>query len=991
MTCLYKLKYQLRVLCALALAFAHGHGKDAPMNDAISPDGFRSPGKASGPHVWWHWVGYNVDKEGITKDLEAMRDSGVAGATLFQLVSTATDRYPPVANTYSQDIDYFNEKWWDLIKYTAAEAKRLGLELGLHNCAGWSVSGGPWITPENAMQQVVWSETRISGPRRFTGHLSRPEGKLNYYKDIAVLLVPDGEPAVGGIIDISDKMRGDGKLTCEIPKGDYIIYRFGHTPTGATPTSAPENVDALEADKMSAGAMALHLRNILEPLKKHAGPYLGGTITHMLFDSYEAGDQNWTARMREEFLARKGYDIIPWLPVLAGRILESNEATEGFKWDLKTVVSDMFVEYSYQLPKKMLRELGLRIQIEPYATGPVNVPRPFNTFDAAHVADLPTTEFWTRMRKSDIDKWHVNAAIPFFGLTLLSAEAFTGNGAQSRWTETPAQLKFSGDVAFSKGVNRMILHHWVHQPFPDHIKPGMSMGPWGTHFGRNQTWFEPGKAWIAYLGRSQYLLQKGEKVSDFVSLNVYIPGGDVISEKTLLHHTETRDGKIVSPSGRTYSLLAVPHEGGLSLDALIKLEKLVAQGAVVFGPRPARAKGYKDLATHEEKFKKLADLVWGKDISAGIQENIHGKGRVFWDGGIEDALRKLNRTPSVMVHGGVDDSLCWLHRRAGDADIFYFANTEAKAKHIKATLRVRDKTPEIWDPETGNIAPLAIWNPSGNGTDVALRLKPSQALFIVFRNPIAQDDFVTEVATRSPDDTSVVEKNAAGNWIVKSGQPGEFALQTAKGKKLRAAIDTVPADRVIDGAWQVEFKPPVGSPFTAKFEKLESWTLSNDERIRYFAGTATYSNRFRAPDAIAGGGLSVSLNLGLVKELASVTINGNPVATLWHAPFEVDITEFIKPGENEIAVSVTNTWANRLIGDNNHPDDCEWGPSMNAEGRALRIFPEWLIAGKPRPSKQRAAFSSWNYFNEKSPLLDAGLLGEVKLQFRKTAVFQNQF
>ncbi len=987
MTHPYGLKHKLRLLCALGLAVAGCLAQGAPAGDGIDPADFQSPKRAFGPYAWWHWVGYNVDKAGITKDLEAMKEAGVAGATLFQLVSTATDRYPPVANTYSAGIDYFNGKWWALVRHSAAEAKRLGLELGLHNCIGWSVSGGPWISPENAMQHVVWTETKVSGPRRFTGHLSQPAAKLNYYKDIAVLLAPDGEPAPGDMIDISSKMQADGKIICEIPKGSYTIYRFGHTPTGAKPTSAPENIDALEADKMSAEAMAFHMRNILAPLKMHVGQYLGSTLNYMLFDSYEAGDQNWTARMRAEFLARKGYDLIPWLPVLAGRTLESKAATEGFRRDLKTAVSDMFVEYSYQLPKKMLRELGMQIQIEPYATGPVNVPRPFNTFDAAPAADLPTTEFWTRMRKTDIDKWHVNAAIPFFGANLLSAEAFTGGGAQSRWTETPAQLKFSGDVAFSKGVNRMILHHWVHQPFPDHIKPGMSMGPWGTHFGRNQTWFEPGKAWIAYLTRSQYLLQKGEKVSDFVSLDVYIPGGDVISEKTLLNHTGTKDGKIISPSGRTYALLAVPGEGGLSLDALIKLEQLVAEGAVVFGPRPEKGKGYKDLADNEEKFKELTDLIWGKNIPTGIQETIHGKGRVLWGGGIEDALRKLAIAPGVIFHGGGDDSICWQHRRAGDTDIFYFANTEAKAKQIRAVLRAQNKTPETWDPETGDIAPLAVWSPAGNGTDVSLHLKPNQALFIVFRKPIVQDDFVAAVTARPPDGTFAIEKNAAGNWIVKSGRPGAFALQTTKGKKLHASIDTVPADMVIGGAWEVEFKPPVGSPFPARFEKLVSWTRSNDERIRYFSGTATYSNRFRAPDAIAGGGLSVSLDLGVVKELASVSINGKRVATLWHAPFEVDITEFIKPGENEIAIAVTNTWANRLIGDNTHPDDCEWGDAMDAEGRALRVFPEWLIAGKPRPSKQREAFSSWNYFNEKSALIDAGLLSEARLLFRKEAPF----
>ncbi|OAM90795.1 glycosyl hydrolase [Termitidicoccus mucosus] len=957
---------------------------------AISPAEFRAPPAWARPHAMWQWVGYNITKEGITKDLESMKNVGVGGAIVFQITSAGTSRFAPVANVYSPGVEYYNDEWLALLRHAAAEAQRLGLELGLHNCIGWSVSGGPWIKPENAMQRVVWSETRVAGPRPYDRFLDQPATKMNHYKDIAVLLVPDGEPAPGDIINITGKMRPDGRLVCEIPRGKYTLYRFGHTPTGSKPNAAPENTDALEADKMSAAAMSLHMRSVLEPLQKHLGDYVGRSLKVIHFDSYEAGGQDWTPLMREEFQARKGYDIIPWLPVLAGRMIESKEAAEGFKRDLKAAVADMFLEYSFQLPKKMIHEAGMEMQSEPYATGPGNVARPFNTFDAVFMSDRPTTEFWFHRRADELDIWRVGSAIPFFGKTILSAEAFSGRGEHSRWSETPARLKFSGDLAFSLGINRMILHHWVHQPFPDHIKPGMSMGPWGTHFGRNQTWYEPGKAWLAYLARSQYLLQQGEKVSDFIAMDVYVPGGDVISEKSLLNHVNIKDGRLTGPTGRIYHLLAISGKDQvpLSLEALAKIEELVTRGAVVFGPKPSVAAPSLDFAADEKKFKELADRIWGKGPLPETGENSYKKGKVLWGGSVDEALRRLNVPASVEFQGSRDrdDSICWLHRQADGVDIFYFSNLGEESKHLNVALRAKNKTPETWDPETGAVRPVAIWRPTDTGANVSLSLKPNQALFVVFEKTITQDDFAVAVTTRLPADDFMVERKADG-WIVKSSIPGVVELQTAAGRKLSAAIDAVPDGLVPGGPWNVEFKPPVGQPFSTKFDKLESWTRSDDKRIKYFSGTAIYTNTFRLPETAAADDLSVILNLGVVKELASVSVNGKFVATLWHTPFEVDVTGFIKPGENELRIEVANTWANRLIGDNDYPDDCEWSTGNQVEGRPLRRFPGWLLENKPRPSGQRQAFSTWDYFNKKSVLADAGLLDEPRLEFRVHAAF----
>ncbi|AWI08357.1 glycosyl hydrolase [Ereboglobus luteus] len=960
-----------------------------PRGDDIKAGAFLSPPAWARPQVMWHWVGYNVTKEGITKDLESMKNAGIAGALIFQITSAGTSRFTSLANVYTPGIEYYNDKWFALLRHAAAEADRLGLELGLHNCIGWSVSGGSWITPENTMMQVVWSEAGITGPIAYDKFLAQPASKLNYYKDIAVLLVPrSGEPSPGKIIDVTDKMRPDGRLICEIPKGKYTIYRFGHTPTGSKPSAAPKNTNALEADKMSAHAMRLHMKNVLKPLKKNLGDYFGRSFKIINFDSYEAGAQNWTPLMRTEFQARKGYDIIPWLPVLAGRIIESKEASEGFQRDLKTVIADMYLEYSFRLPKKMINEMGLEMQSEPYMTGPGHHPKPFNTFDAAPVVDRPTTEFWFHRRRDELDIWQVNAALPFFGKTVLSAEAFSGRGEHSSWNETPARLKFSGDIAFSRGVNRMILHHWVHQPFPDHLKPGMCMGPWGTHFGRNQTWYEPGKAWLSYLARSQYLLQQGEKVSDFVSLDVYMPGGDVISRKTLLNHVTIKDGNVVSPTGRTYKLLAVPNQGTLELETLEKIGEVVEQGAVIFGPKPTTPAPCRDFPAAAKRFKKLADRLWGEGTPSSKGENICGSGKVLWGGSVEEALRGLGVSPSVKFNGAVDDSICWQHRKAGDTDIFYFSNIEAKPKLLNLVLRSENKTPEIWNPETGSVSPLAVWHPTDAGVGVSLPLKANEALFVVFRKPVARKDFAANVISPESGVSYAMEARADAGWIVKAPEAGDYILQTAAGKTLRATVASAPESMAISGEWKVKFEPPAGGSFSSKLTTLESWTCSGDKRIKYFSGTAIYTNTFTIPKGNIANDLSVLLKLGDVREMASVSINGRQVGTLWHAPFEIDVTQYIKPGVNEISISVTNTWANRLIGDGQYPDDCEWGWGNAKEGRPLRMFPAWLIEGKPRPSAQRQAFSTWNYFTEKSALLDAGLLGEVKLEFWRHAAFQ---
>jgi len=440
---------------------------------------FRHPPTEAGAHVWWHWTGYNVSSNGITRDLEAMASAGVAGATVFNIRDHAgcAEGGAEMTNSLNPGMSYFNEVWWAYLRFAAEEAKRLGLQLGMHNCPGFSVSGGPWINPEQAMKSVVWTSAPVPTRPREPDH-----GKLGWYRDI-------GETSFGN-----------------------VNYRFGYVALKRAPHPMPTDIQekSLECDKLDAVAVARHLDAVLMPLKAHLGDLVGTSLRYLVMDSYEAGDCNWTHDMRAEFTRRRGYDPLPHLPALAGAKMPD---AERFRADLKLTVSELFIERHTRQFRRRLNELGLEFHLEPYSG-------PFDGRAAAAHCDVPMVEFWATPLPGQppdafggfpgfvADVAHAN------GQRIIASEAFTGRGKFSDWVTTPRDLKAPGDASFARGINRLVLHHWVHQPFPRKWRPGNTMGFWGTHFGDCQTWFEPGKEWYRYLQRCQALLQRGESVAE---------------------------------------------------------------------------------------------------------------------------------------------------------------------------------------------------------------------------------------------------------------------------------------------------------------------------------------------------------------------------------------------------------------------------------------------------------------------------------------------
>ena len=946
---------------------------------------FAAPPMAARPHVWWHWMGPDFSQSGITKDLEAMHASGIGGATIFNLGAE-------IGNVPWPKQTYRGEAYWAAMRHTMAEAKRLGMEISLVGTPGYSTTGGPWIGLERGMQRVVWSITETEGGKPLAlalpaiggGALGRP---------IAVMALPVKENvSVTEVVDVTAMTDAAGTLTWQAPPGKWKIYRFGYAPTGKAPHPIPEDLvgHTFEVDKLSSEHSQFNWKNVLDPIKQHLGAYVGTTLKSISIDSYESDIQNWTAGFREEFIKRKGYDPVPWMVTLvspmasnwvfdsarrpntsgAGLVLGSAEETKRFEWDYRDVISNLFFDNGWKVASEMCHGAGLQYWHECYRG-------PFDRNQGVSASDIPMVEFWSEKGNpngpsvvpSDI------AASQGAGKNLIASEALSGGPTKSMWTEDPAFLKIFCDEAYAQGVNRFMLHEWAHQPFDDKYQPGRTMFAWGTHFGRHQTWFEPGKAFFTYLGRCQTLLQQGERVIDYLCMDELDGEADLVAKDVFLQSDiKVKDGNIVLPTGRSYAFMVFPRDGEMLPEVARKIKALVAAGATVVSTRPSKSPSLKDYPRSEETLRQLGDEVWGSGT-----ENRYQKGYVFAK--VEDAKKKCKLQPDYTVEKASAEAakVMVLHRRNAGLDIYYIANQSDKAQDLSLSFRIAGKQPELWQAEDGSTTAAPVWREQDGRTHVDLHLKGVQTIFVVFRKAATTAGHIVAVDTKGA--PAVVVMKQAGVAVLRSAAPVTAEVVYSSGKKRAVTLTPEPAV-ALTGEWAVSFAPKLGAPFTRTLPELMDFSKSDSKDVKYFSGTATYRKTVAVAAASLQGRRTV-LDLGLLNDIARVRVNGKDAGVLWYPPYTADITDWLKAGDNQLEIAVTNTWANQLIGDEQEPRDFQVGNTVDWGvgnfGGPLASYPEWLIKNEPRPSQGRKTFTTWLYFTKDSPLQPAGLLGPVRL------------
>jgi len=981
----------LAILTCCLFSLLQSAAQIAPKTSDELESRFLNPPDSAKPYVWWHWMGPNFSKSGITKDLEAMKAAGIGGATIFNISSAVQESHAPTENNPWPWQTYRSPAYWEALRFAAAEASRLGLEIGLHNTVGYATTGGPWIDEERCMQHLVWSDTLVTGGSTLSLELKKPKFKqepdwgqtgraISFYKDIAVLAVPADKKEISSddIIQISSNHDLDRGLKWNAPPGKWKVYRMGHATTGAEPHPVPDELigKVLEADKMSAEQSAWHWKNVIEPVKAHLGEHIGKSFRHMLIDSYEAGSQNWTPGFREEFIKRKGYDPVPWLvsfsPAVTGgkpskdrRVVGNSERTARFDWDYRDVINQLFFDNGWKIATEMLHAANLDLQFEPY-TGP------FNTAQGAALADIPMAEFWTS-GKGGVNP-AVVAAARAAGKTVVGAEAYTGRPEVSQYTEDPAFLKPSTDMAFSQGINRMILHHWVHQPFDDKYQPGMGMGWWGTHFTRHQTWFEPGKAFFTYLARCQAMLQYGSPPAHYLSVGKLDSDSDLISVSDFLaDDIQVKHGQVLLPSGRSYAFVMFPEGERMLPEVAQKIKSLVAAGAVVVSAKPVSSPSLKDFPDCDTQVKQIAKKVWGDTPS-----NQYGKGFVFTQR--KEAIAKTRITPDFQVEKAVNpNDVRIAHRQSSDTDVFFVANLSDTPQRMEVSFRISGKQPELWQAEDGRIGNAPVWSEKNGRTSVHLGLNGNQSVFVVFRSKASKTDHPVSVTVSDPDANWSTAFNSRENPVLRSSGIVSAEVVYASGKKKTVTSKTIGPEE-IKGPWKVTFTPKLDQSFEMDFPELIDFSKHSSTAVNYFAGTAIYQKQIAVEAKALGGNQRILLDLGELNDIAEVRVNGKSAGVLWYPPYATDITTLLQPGRNVLEILVTINWANRLIGDEQEPADFEWGKDRGEKmGRAMLAYPDWFVKDQPRPSQGRKTFSVWNYYRQDSPLKPAGLLGPVRL------------
>ena len=727
------------------------------------------------------------------------------------------------------------------------------------------------------------------------------------------------------VLNLTDRLKADGTLDWDAPDGDWKIVRIGYAPIGRLNAPCAREFAGLECDKLDANAVESHFNAYAGRAADELKDLIGSGFHAVHVDSWEAGDLNFTPTFLDEFRRRRGYDPTPFLLVHAGgRVVDSPAVADRFLWDVRRTIADLLADNYFGKLQDLCHQRGLKFQGE---IAGVMVQTTADQFQIKARCDLPMGEFqmpncvygdeWARS-----DSREAASGAHIRGKPIAAAEAFT---TFDRWLTDPYGLKGIGDLAFAMGINRLVFHTWAHHPWPDRA-PGMTMGPFGVNFSRKNTWYgRPMKAYLDYLRRCQSTLQEGLFVADILYfygegapnmlpakplIQPALPDGysyDGCDAATLLSRVEVEDGRLALPDGMSYRVLVLKDDDRMTLELLARLKELVRAGATVVGRKPTQSPSLRDYPKCDEQVRRLADELWGAGDGKTTVDRTFGAGRVVSGRSVGDVLKSMQLGADLEIvdrtNGGPVE---WTHRRAGNSDIYFLSNQQNIIDHgasleiwerrydslainelekdtsrVEVAFRVAGRQPELWDPVTGKRRDLPEFRQEHGRTIVPLVLPPSGSCFLVFRRPLSEQ---------------------------------------APANKAKNFPPTRPLTE-LHGAWHVHFDPKWGGPENITFDKLDDWTQRPEPGIKFYSGRATYQKAFDAPESARTPGHRTYLDLGSLRSLAEVRLNGKDMGVLWCPPWRVDVTGLLKPQGNTVEIAIVNVWANRVIGDAALPNE----------------------------------------------------------------------
>ncbi len=886
--------------------------------------GFQSPPAQARLRCYWWWLNGNTTEETITYELTEMQRKGFGGVLLVDANGSGqngNDNVPPGPT-------FGSPAWTRLYIHALKIAADLHLEVTLNITSGWNL-GGPDVIPSEASKVLTFSRTTLSS-QHFDGNLPQPPAKNGFYRQIAVLAYPlahgpampggggdtrrpiallnlktasaegsfsmppterllgdasaspdDADTTLSGVLDIEPRVDPAGHTNWRPPTpGPWEILRIGYTDSDARVSTSSGAWQGIAIDYLDRAAFDTYWTHSVVPILEASRPYLGKSLLNLATDSWELGGTNWTGRFRTEFRARRGYDPIPYLPVVAGRIVTDRSTSERFLNDLRRTVGDLVTDH-YDHMAERARQYGLGIQCE--SGGPHSAP--LDALETFRSSSVPQTEYWAQSdehRSTDQDRFFTKeaaSAADIYGKTFVAQEGMTSIGPQ--WSESLAtDLKPSFDRALTEGMNRLVWHEFTSSPASFGL-PGNEYFA-GTHLNPRVTWWNQGGDFFLYLNRSQFLLQQGYAVDDvlyfygdavpnFARLKQddpahALPGYDydVSNEDALLHTLALKSGAIETPLGNAYKILMMPKGRRLSLASLERIAAYVKQGGSLSGESPLAPTGLIDQNA-AERFAALTHALW----DACPATHLYGAGKVFCTANSRQALQALN------IAADFEDpthQLDYIHRRAGMSDIYFVRNGSSHPVDGTTAFRTTGRSPEFWNAVDGTMESQTFYTQKEDRAIVPIHLAPFESIFVVFAQPS------TAPATKPRSDNT---------------------------KKLTQHL---PASQ-----WTISYQSDRGAPAGVHpLTSFTSWSESMDPAVKYFSGTAIYSTKV-THDRTARE--HVFLTLTDLREICTVRVNGKSAGTIWSMPYRLDITASLTEGENLIELDITNLWPNRIIGD----------------------------------------------------------------------------
>ena len=735
------------------------------------------------------------------------------------------------------------------------------------------------------------------------------------------LLLADDKPLdLARAIDLTAQMKPDGSLTWNVPDGEWLVLREGYTTSGKKNHPAEGAGSGYEVDKFDPQMVRRHSE---EGLRRMSGNSIGVPSLKMYHtDSWEAGGQSWSENLAVEFERRNGYSLTPFLPVLAGKQVKDAETTRRFLEDFRRTLQALVAESYYGVMQDVSRSKGL-VYLAEAAAATIPMVRPLDYFK---YVDVPAGEAWSFGNFTSDGNVagglrDAVSASHMLGKPTTPVEVFTSN--RGDWNMSPRYLKAFGDKILATGANQLVFHCYIHQPSAD-IAPGWTMNHYGTTLNRHVTWWNQARPWVQSISRSAVMLRQGRTVADFSRLiaddeSIVNPdfadrqvfwaaptgyANDWMAFGNLIDLFHVDQGEIVSASGTArYRFIVLPERDRMTLDAVKKLHELVEAGGVILGPRPAARAGLRGGEVADKEFAQHVAALWG---DKPVQDRTVGKGRVLTGMTADAALALLDVKPDMMwATTDAAPMVRWHHRHDGQRDIYFVANGSSNALRATLSFRVTNSVPQIWYPETGEIRRPAAFRFAKDRAELPVELGPSESIFVVF-------------------------------------DPAEKILPETP---VQTFVNTSPLME-IRGPWKVSFEG-LEAPSPQVFEKLIPLNKHDNQALRFFSGTAAYSTTFepRALDSAS----RIFLDLGEVREVAEVALNGESLGIVWKPPFRFDVTGKLRHGKNEVVIRAVNTWANRLIGD-----------------AAL-------------PEAERHTWTSFTHYKKTDAIPDSGLIGPVTL------------